>query len=130
MNYRHLHFKRLSLARLLGLMRKEFILIIHDKGTIAMLVMLPVLLLVLFGFAIDFDPKHLPTTIISYDNTPLTRNFISSLEASGYFKIIATSGNDHKKNQDFSSGSINLAYTIPPDFTRKYIRNENPQLLV
>ncbi|CEG57228.1 ABC transporter permease [Legionella fallonii] len=130
MNHKRLHFFGISITRLLGLMRKEFILIVHDRGTIAMLVVLPVLLLILFGFAIDFDPKHLPTTIISYDHSPLTRSFISSLEASGYFKVVDTSGNEHKKNQDFASGSINLAYTIPPDFTRKYIRNENPQLLV
>lgn len=120
----------ISMPRLFGLMRKEFILIIHDKGTIAMLGVLPVLLLILFGFAIDFDPKHLPTTIISYDHSPLTRSFVSSLEASGYFKIVDTSGSEYKKNKDFASGNINLAYTIPPDFTRKYIRNENPQLLV
>lgn len=120
----------MNYRRLFGLIRKEFILIVHDKGTIAMLVVLPVLLLTLFGFAIDFDPKHLPTTVISYDNSPLTRNFISSLSASGYFKIIDTSGDENQKNMDFASGAINLAFTIPPDFTRKYLRNEKPQLLI
>lgn len=60
----------LSLERLAGLIRKEFILITRDRGTIAMLVILPIMLLILFGFAIEFDPKHLPTTVISYDNSP------------------------------------------------------------
>lgn len=122
-----MHF---SLRRLKGLIVKEFILITRDRGTIAMLVVLPIMLLVLFGFAIEYDPKHLPTTIISYDNSPLTRNYISSLQASGYFKIINESSNEHQKNEDFANGKISFAFTIPPDFTRKYIRNENPQLLV
>lgn len=120
----------ISINRLSGLMRKEFILITRDRGTIAMLVILPIMLLVLFGFAIEFDPKHLPTTIVSYDNTPLTRAYISALEASRYFKIVNETFDENKKNQDFAKGKISFAFTIPPDFTRNYIRNENPQLLV
>lgn len=120
----------LSFTRIAGLIRKEFILITRDRGTIAMLVIMPIMLLILFGFAIEFDPKHLPTTIISYDNTPLTRSYTSALEASGYFKISSKPSNEYQKNQDFANGKISFAFTIPPDFTRKYIRNEQPQLLV
>lgn len=120
----------ISLTRLNGLMRKEFKLILRDRGTIAMLVILPIMLLILFGFAIEFDPKHLPTTIISYDHTPLTRSFLSALEASRYFTIADNDGRENKKESDFASGKISFALTIPPDFTRKYLRNENPQLLV
>ncbi|MGC1183459.1 ABC transporter permease [Legionella sp.] len=130
MNYKNFNFGQLSKKRIVGLIRKEFILISHDRGTIAMLVILPIMLLIVFGFAIQFDPKQLPTTIVSYDHSPLTRNFISSLEASGYYKIVDTSGNEKKKEQDFASGAISFAITIPPNFSRKYIRSENPQLLV
>ncbi|WP_133136383.1 ABC transporter permease [Legionella rowbothamii] len=120
----------ISLARLTGLIRKEFILITRDRGTIAMLVILPIMLLILFGFAIEFDPKHLPTTIISYDNTPLTRSYVSGLEASGYFNVQTKASTEYEKDQDFANSKISLAFTIPPNFMRKYIRNENPQLLV
>lgn len=120
----------ISLTRLTGLIRKEFILVFRDRGTIAMLVILPIMLLILFGFAIEFDPKHLPTTIISYDNTPLTRSYVSGLEASGYFKVANKASTEEEKNQDFANGKISFAFTIPPNFTRKYIRGENPQLLV
>ncbi|WP_454784470.1 ABC transporter permease [Legionella sp. WA2024007413] len=129
MNYKGI-LQGISLKRLGGLIRKEFILVTRDRGTIAMLVILPIMLLILFGFAIQFDPKHLPTTIISYDNTPLTRSYVSALEASGYFKVKNELLNEDKKNQDFANGKISLAFTIPPNFTRKYIRKENPQLLV
>ena len=129
MNYGN-HLQGISIARLSGLIRKEFILITRDRGTIAMLVVLPIMLLILFGFAIQFDPKHLPTTLVSYDNSPLTRSYISALEASGYFKFTNQPSSEIKKNQDFANGTISFAFTIPPNFTRKYIRNENPQLLV
>ncbi len=128
---KHLSITRyFSTRRLMGLMRKEFVLILRDKGTIAMLVIMPVMLLILFGFAIEFDPKHLPTNIIAYDHTPLTRSFVSSLEASSYFKLNKSNNSEHHNRQDFAAGHVSFAITIPADFTRKYIRHEGPQLLV
>ena len=118
------------LMRIAGLIRKEFILILRDKGTIAMLVILPIMLLIVFGFAISMDPKSLPTAVISYDHSPLTRNFVSNLQTSKYFKIVDTSNNERHVKQLLSSGQISFAMTIPANFTRKFIRGENPQLLV
>lgn len=118
------------MTRIFGLIRKEFIIISNDRGTIAMLIVLPIMLLILFGFAIRLDPKHLPTAIISYDHTPLIRSFISNLEASQYFKITDTSNNERKKNEEFASGRISISITIPQNFTREYVRGENPQMLV
>jgi ABC-2 type transport system permease protein len=122
--------KSLSFLRMSGLIRKEFILIIRDKGTIAMLAILPVMLLIVFGFAIDLDPKHLPTAIISFDQSPLTRSFLSGLKTSGYFDITDTTTDIAYVNQKLRSGYVSFALTIPPNFTRKYIRGENPQILV
>ena len=95
-----------------------------------MLVILPIMLLIVFGFAIDLDPKHLPTAIISYDHTPLTRNFISNLQTSRYFKIVDTTTDITAVKHKLESGEISFALTIPPNFTRKFIRGENPELLV
>ena len=116
--------------RIGGLIRKEFILIMRDRGTIAMLVILPIMLLIVFGFAISLDPKNLPTAIISYDHTPLTRNFVTNLQTSGYFKIVDSTTDVHSVKQKLNSGKISFAITIPANFTRKFIRGENPQLLV
>lgn len=124
------HISSISYSRIAGLIRKEFTLILRDKGTIAMLVVLPVMLLILFGFAIDLDPKHLPTAIISYDHSPLTRSFISNLQTSRYFNIIDTTTNERDVRQKLDSGKLSFGMIIPPNFTRKYIRGENPQLLV
>lgn len=119
-----------SILRIVGLIRKEFILILRDRGTIAMLVILPIMLLIVFGFAISLDPKNLPTTVISYDHTPLTRAFVSNLQTSRYFHIVYPTSNEYQAGQNLSSGKISFAITIPADFTRKFIRGENPELLV
>lgn len=120
----------LSLQRMSGLILKEFILITRDRGTIAMLVVLPIMLLILFGYAINLDPKNLPTAIINFDPTPLTRTFIANLHTSKYFNIIDTSNDDEAIRQKLDTGQLSFAMTIPPEFTRKYIRGDNPQFLV
>lgn len=120
----------ISFARMSGLIRKEFILILRDKGTIAMLVILPVMLLIVFGFAIDLDPKHLPTAVISFDNSPLTRNFISELKTSKYFNVIDTTNDIALVNHKVRSGYVSFVVNIPANFTRQYIRSENPEILV
>ena len=120
----------LSLVRIKGLIHKEFTLILRDRGTIAMLVILPVMLLILFGFAISLDPKNLPTAIISYDHSPLTRNFISNLQTSRYFNIVDYTNDVNGVKQKLETGKISFAMTIPANFTRKFMRGENPQILV
>lgn len=95
-----------------------------------MLVFLPIMLLILFGFAINLDPKHLPTTIISYDHTPFTRSLISNLETSGYFDIIKFTENVEQVKEHIESGKLSFAMTIPANFTRRFIRGENPELFV
>lgn len=120
----------MSLKRLHGLIRKEFILIARDRGTIAMLIVMPIMLLIVFGFAVSLDPKNLPTAILSYDHSPLTRNFISSLDSSRYFKIVDTDTDVQHVKEQLSSGRLSFILTIPANFTRKYIRGDNPELLV
>lgn len=121
---------QISLHRISGLMRKEFALIFRDRGTIAMLIVLPIMLLIVFGFAIRLDPKNLPTTIISYDNSPLTRSFITNLQASGYFRIQDISGDESKAKADLETSKTSFVITIPANFTRNFVRGDNPQLLV
>lgn len=128
--FAHLSIQNESLLRLGGLIRKEFILISRDRGTVAMLIVMPIMLLILFGFAVSLDPKHLPTAIISYDHSPLTREFVSNLQTSNYFHIVNTMADERETKQKLNSGRISFALTIPANFTRKYIRGENPQLLV
>jgi len=118
-----------SYLRIYGLIRKEFILIVRDRGTIAMLVIMPIMLLILFGFAIKLDPKHLPTAVVSYDNSPLTRSFISNLNTSNYFNITDVTTDLKAMKHKISTGKLSFIIIIPANFTKKFIRGENPQLV-
>jgi ABC-2 type transport system permease protein len=118
------------LSRLIGIMRKEFILILRDRGTIAMLVVLPIMLLLVFGFAINLDPKHLPTLLLDHDPSPFSRLFISDLQTSGYFDLRENTNDEAAVKQQLASGKVSFAISIPPDFSRKLIRGEEPELLV
>lgn len=120
----------LSMQRIIGLIRKEFIVISRDRGTVAMLVILPIMLLIVFGFAVNLDPKHLPMAVMNYDPSPLTRAFISNLESSGYFNMVNFQLDPHIANRDLSNGKYYFAITIPANFTRHFIRGENPELLI
>lgn len=122
--------RTLSIQRINGLILKEFTLIMRDRGTIAMLVILPIMLLILFGYAINLDPKNLPTAIINFDPSPLTRTIISNLYTSKYFNIVDTSNDIKNIKQKLDTGKLSFAMTIPAEFTRNYIRGEHPQFLV
>ncbi len=119
-----------SSRRILGLMHKEFTLIRRDRGTIALLILLPVMMLMIFGFAIKLDPKNLPTAIINYDHSPLTRSIVASMEASGYFKLVEPNASELSAEKGLSNGSLTYVITFPASFTANFIRGKNPQILV
>jgi ABC-2 type transport system permease protein len=78
--------KRLfSLARLWAIFVKEFQQMMRDRPTFAMAVGVPIIQLVLFGYAINTDPKGLPTAVVSHDSGPLARSLLATLENTGYF---------------------------------------------
>ncbi|MEY4504702.1 MAG: hypothetical protein RL154_998 [Pseudomonadota bacterium] len=121
---------QISFRRIFALIKKEFTIIFRDYGTIAMLIVLPIMMLILFGFAISLDPKHLPTTIICYDQSPLTRTFIGKLQASGYYKIANITNDEAMAKHSLETGKSSFVITIPANFTNKFIKGEKPQLLV
>lgn len=120
----------LSVRRIAGLMHKEFTLILRDRGTIALLIMMPLMTLLLFGFAIQLDPKHLPTAIIDHDQTPLTRALVSNMDASGYFWLVEPDSNERQAVDGLLKGRLTIVLTIPGDFTRNFVRGDTPPLLI
>src|SRR6266513_2276950 len=77
-----------SIARFRAMLAKEFIQMRRDRLTLAMMIGIPLLQLILFGYAINSDPKHLPTAIVSADHSPFTRSFIADMQNSGYFNVL------------------------------------------
>jgi ABC-2 type transport system permease protein len=121
---------RFSWSRWVGIVVKEFIQLRRDRLTFAMIVGIPVIQLLLFGFAINSDPKNLPTAILSQDQSTQARTLVSALQASGYFHVVAHLTSEVEAEQALASGRAQFVVTIPPEFGRKLVRGERPVLLV
>ena|SRR5438093_12354424 len=76
-----------SWTRFAAVLAKEFVQMRRDRLTFAMIVGIPIMQLILFGFAINADPKALPTAVLSADNSIFSRSFIRAMENSGYFRV-------------------------------------------
>lgn len=121
---------RFSWSRIGAMLAKEFIQLRRDRLTFAMMVGIPLLQLVLFGYAINTDPKHLPTAVLAADQSPFSRSFVRALENSGYFRIVETIESEAEANRLLAMGEVQFVVTIPESFSRKLQRGERPVLLV
>jgi ABC-2 type transport system permease protein len=119
-----------SLARWWSIVRKEFIQLRRDRVTFAMIIGVPILQMALFGYAINTDPKHLDTAIISADHSDLTRSFISALKNSGYFKVVEELSSEAAGREALDQGKVLFVVNIPAGFTRQLLRHERPSLLI
>ncbi|UKJ73206.1 ABC transporter permease [Azospirillum brasilense] len=121
---------RFSFARFVAVMVKEFIQMRRDRLTFAMMVGVPVLQLVLFGFAINSDPKSLPTAVHAADSSPFARTLVSAMVNSGYFDVTRGAGSPAELDRLLAEGRVQFAVTIPAGFARDLQRGERPVLLV
>ena len=119
-----------SAVRLFAVMRKEFIQLRRDRLTFAMMIGVPLMQLVLFGFAINGDPRRLPTIVVAQENTVFTRSLVRAVENSGYFRIVASTDDARVADAALASGSAQFALTVPAGFARELQRGTRPQLLV
>jgi ABC-2 type transport system permease protein len=119
-----------SWPRFAAMVMKEFIQMRRDRLTFAMMVGLPLIQIILFGFAINFDPKHLPTAVLSADNSIFARSFIRSLENSSYFQVLFKPRTEAEVEHLLASGDAQFVVTIPENFARKLVRGERPVLLM
>jgi ABC-2 type transport system permease protein len=121
---------RFSWSRWSGIVVKEFVQLRRDRLTFAMIVGIPVMQLLLFGFAINSDPKDLPTAVLSQDNSTQARTLVSAIQASGYFRVVAHLQSEEEAAQALASGRAQFVVTIPVRFARTLVRGERPVLLV
>ena len=119
-----------SLSRWMGIILKEFIQLKRDRLTFGMIIGIPVIQLMLFGFAINTDPKHLPTAVLSADSSPWSRSLLAAMQNSGYFRIEQRLQNEAQLEEALAHGDVQFAITIPENFGRKLVRGERPVLLV
>jgi len=119
-----------SIKRWWAIVLKEFLQLKRDRVTFAMMVVLPIIQLALFGFAINTDPKHLPTAVVAYDESEFTRTFLSSIQTSEYFAIDPQFDTAEKAQTALREGKVQFIFTIPSDFTQKLLRGEKPSMLL
>jgi ABC-2 type transport system permease protein len=121
---------RASFARFVAVLVKEFIQIRRDRLTFAMMFGIPILQLMLFGYAINSDPKHLPTALRVADHSPFSRSLVRALENSGYFRIVKETASEAEADWLLETGAVQFVLHIPTDFGREVMRGTRPAVLL
>lgn len=119
-----------SATRVLAVMIKEFKQLTRDRLTYAMMLAIPVVQLLLFGYAINSEPRHLPTALLVQDDSVFARSVASALRNSAYFDLVAQARTPAELDELVRRGDVQFAITIPGDFTRRLARGDEAQLLV
>ena len=116
--------------RLCAIVVKEVQQLRRDRLTFAMTFGVPIMQLLLFGYAIDTDPHHLPAAVISADDTAVTRTIVSALASTGYMDFTHRPRSEAEANALLQRGEVQFVVTIPSDFTRRLVRGERAQILI
>jgi len=121
---------RFSLARFRAVLVKEFIQMRRDRITFAMMIGVPIMQLLLFGYAINSDPRHLPTLVEMADDGPASRAILMGMQTSGYFEVEGIVTSAEEGDRALRDGTASFVVVIPPDFERDVVRGHSPQILL
>jgi len=119
----------ISFTRLYALMRKEWIQLTRDPITLRFIVALPLMQLFLFGYAINTNPKNLPTGLLSVDHSKYERTIVTALRNSGYYDI-RTLASEAEAERALAQGEVLFVIAFPPNFDRAVDRGERPSVLI
>jgi len=119
----------LSLPRIVAVMIKEFTQLRRDRITYAMILVMPLMQLLLFGYAINTDPRHLAAAVVAHDHGRLANAVVASLERTSYVDVRHLPGSEADMDALMRRGEISLALTIPPDFTERVLKRDKAQIL-
>jgi ABC-2 type transport system permease protein len=122
--------RRFSFSRWWGIVLKEFLQLRRDRITFGMIVGMPIIQLILFGYAINSDPKHLPTAVIVSEQSEFTRSYLAAMKTSGYFDFVAELQSEEAAREALARGDVQFVVSFPADFTRRLLRGERPALLI
>ncbi len=121
---------RFAFHRFWAVVLKEFVQMRRDRVTFGMMIGIPLMQLLLFGFAINADPKHLPTAVLSADHGPFARTLVDTLRHSDYFSLTREVNSEAEARRMLQLGEVQFIINIPEDFTRRLLRGERPAVLI
>jgi ABC-2 type transport system permease protein len=119
-----------AFGRFAAMVQKEFVQMRRDRVTFAMMVGIPLLQLVLFSFAINLDPKHLPTAVVLADDGPAGRALVAAMQNSAYFDVVATLASEDEAKRVLARGEVQFVVNVPPMFSHDVWRGARPAVLV
>ena len=122
--------KRFSVSRWWGICLKEFLQLKRDRITFGMVVGVPIVQLVLFGYAINSDPKHLPTAVVVAEHSEFTRSYLAAMKTSAYFDFVSEAASEEEARAKLARGEVQFVVSFPADFTRRLLRGERPAVLI
>ena len=120
----------ISLSRTMAVVTKEFIQMRRDRLTFAMMIMIPLMQLILFGYAINSDPRHMPTAVQIRDDSTFSRSFLLALQNSSYFDFVGQVRSDEDVTRALQTGEVAFVIVVPENFERDLVRGERPAILV
>src|SRR5450631_3159247 len=109
---------------------KEFIQLKRDRVSFAMIIMIPLIQLMLFGYAINTNPRHLPTAVLLQENSDLGRSILAALENTDYFHVTERPRSEAELDELLAAGKVLFAIEIPRNFERSVRRGDKPAMLV
>ena len=109
---------------------KEFIQLKRDRVSFAMIIMIPLVQLLLFGYAINTTPRNLLTAVLMQESTDLSRSILAALENTNYFRVTELPHSEAEVDQLLASGKVLFAIEIPANFERSVRRGDKPAMLV
>lgn len=121
---------RFSIRRFGAMLVKETLQMLRDRITFAMMIAVPIMQLVLFGFAINNDPKHLNAALVTTSEDHLTRAIVTALENTGYYRFTLVASSAAEAEAQLAKGAVSFVVTIPSDFSRRMVRGDRPQILI
>ena len=124
------HRRAFSPARFWAIVVKEFVQMRRDRLTFGMMIGIPMIQLILFGFAINSDPKRLPAAVLLADNGPQGRTVLHAIQNSGYFDLVRQVQTEAEGHDVLARGEVQFVINIPQNFTRDLVRGDRPVILV
>ena len=119
-----------SFSRIWAIFMKEAVQMRRDRLTFAIMFGIPIIQLILFGYAINLNPKHLPAALLVEEQTPIVRTLVQSLRTSDYYDFVMQTDDPRETGDLLARGEVSFVVSIPAGFTRKLVRGERPQILI